>query len=38
MHNKCLGFNELEHNNDIVYLYYVHDLYSISLGYIVITE
>jgi hypothetical protein len=31
-------FNELEHNSVIVYLYYVHDLYGISVGYIVITE
>ena len=38
MHNKCLGFNELEHNNAIVYLCYVHDSYCFSVGYIVITE
>jgi len=35
VHNK---FNELEHNNAIVYLCHVHDLYCISVGYIVITE
>jgi hypothetical protein len=38
VHNKCLGFNELEHNNAIVYLCYVHDLYRISVGYNVIME
>jgi hypothetical protein len=38
VHNKCLGFNELEHNDTIFHLCYVHDLYSISVGYIVITE
>jgi hypothetical protein len=35
---NVVGFNELEHNNAIVYLYYVHDLCCISVGYVLITE